>query len=132
MTTTTITSTAATIIASVACIPGTPQRGSLDLRTALSARITIKVTNGATGPTVAPNINILMASSIGAVPTLASRNADWKTLYQVAGDTAANSINEWNYTPPVGCWIEVECKDNTGQNVTIESHAIVVTGASSV
>jgi len=133
MTTTTTTSAVATLIAAgTTCAPGTPQRGSVDLRTALSARITIKVTNGATGPTIAPSVNILMAHDTGVAPTLDSKGAVWKTLYSVTGNSTANSVLEWNYTPPIGCHVEVEIKDNTAQNVIVEAFATVVESAVSV
>jgi len=92
------------------------------MRTSIGGLLTIKITNGATGPTVQAVANILVAHNTGATPTAASKGTDWKTVYTVGNGTAANTIGEWTYNVPAGAMhIEVEVTGNTGQTVTCES-----------
>ena len=96
MTTTTLTKSVVTLIAAGTsnAISGTT-RGTADLRTSIGGLLTIKITNGATGPTAQAVANILISHNTGATPTAASAGADWKTVYQVGNGTLANTIGEW-------------------------------------
>ena len=108
-------------------------RGAVDLRTAQGGLLTIKLTNGATGPTVAPQVNILIAHNEGATPALASKGADWKTLWSFAGDTTANSITEQSISIDPACMhVEVEVTGNTGQAVVCEAILSEITSSLSV
>ena len=68
MTTTTLTKTPRTLIAaSTSNSAGGTTRGTVDLRTAQGGILTVKLTNGGTGPTVQATANILIAHDSGAV-----------------------------------------------------------------
>lgn len=97
-------------------------RGTLDLRTAFGGQLTMKVTNGATGPTVGCSINVLIAHNGGATPTAASAGTDWKTHQTFTHITTANAIGEFSI--PISkdiMHLEVEFTGNTGQAVTVEA-----------
>lgn len=117
------TKAVATLIAAATSnAAGTTTRGVVDLRTSFGGLLTIKVTNGATGPTVAPTINILAAHNTGSTPAAASAGTDWKTIASFAGDSVNSSINEWSYEVPPGVMhLEVEVTGNTAQAVTCEA-----------
>jgi hypothetical protein len=97
-------------------------RGTLDLRTALGGRLTVKITNGATGPTVGATVNVLVAHNAGSTPAAASAGVDWKTIFSVAASTANNAVHEWSWTVDKNVMhLEVEVAGNTGQAVTCEA-----------
>jgi len=120
---TTLTKAVRTLIAAgTSNAAGATTRGSVDMRTDQGGLLTVKITNGATGPTVAPTVNILVAHTDGATPALGSRGADWKTLWSFTGDTTANSITEQSISiDPATMHLEVEVTDNTGQAVVCEA-----------
>ena len=134
MTTTTLTKSVVTLIAAGTsnAISGTT-RGTADMRTSIGGLLTIKLTNGATGPTAQAVANILISHNTGATPAAASKGTDWKTVYQVGNGTLANTIGEWTYNVPAGAMhIEVEITGNTGQAVTCEAFLSRLDSAASV
>jgi hypothetical protein len=115
---------ARTLVASASNAAGATTRGTLDVRTALGGIVTLRITNGATGPTAQCEGRILIAHNSGATPAAASAGADWKTVWVFGGGTAANSVIEqsWTFGPEV-MHVEVEFTGNTGQAVTVEAFA---------
>ena len=134
MTTTTLTKTPRTLIAaSTSNSAGGTTRGTVDLRTAQGGILTVKLTNGGTGPTVAATCNILIAHNSGATPTAASAGADWKTIWSFAGTTTNSAITEQSIDIGPGVMhLEVEVTGNTGQAVTCEAFLSEITSASTV
>lgn len=133
MSSTTLTKTPRTLIASVSNGAGGTQRGTADVRTALGGLLTIKLTNGATGPTTQAEARVLVAHNSGATPAAGSAGADWKTIFTVGNGTGANTVGEWNLDVPQGVMhLEVEVTGNTGQAVTCEAILSEITSASSV
>ena len=128
MTTTTVTTTARTVVSSASNAAGATTRGTLDLRTALGGLLTMKITNGGTGPTVQAEGRVLVAHNAGSTPTAASAGADWKTVWRFGGGTTANAVTEqsWEFGPAV-MHLEVEFVGNTGQAVTVEAFVSEVT-----
>ena len=124
MTTATATKNARTLIAAgTSNAAGSTTRGTLDLRTAFGGLLTIKVTNGGTGPTVQAVANVLVAHNAGATPTAASAGADWKTIYSVGNGTSGSSVGEWSMPIDQSVMhLEVEITGNTGQAVTCEAY----------
>ena len=107
---------------------GSTTRGTVDLRTAGGGLLTLKITNGATGPTVQAVCNVLVAHNAGATPTAASSGADWKTLWSIGGGTTANAVTEQSMVVDEGVMhLEVECTGNTGQAVTVEAYLSEIT-----
>ena len=131
MTTTTLTKTPRTLIAaSTSNAAGSTTRGTADLRTAQGGILTVKIANGATGPTVPATVNILIAHNAGATPTAAAAGADWKTIWSFAASTGNNVITEQSITiDPAVMHLEVEVTGNTGQAVTCEAFLSEITSA---
>ena len=129
MTTTTLTKTPRTLIAaSTSNAAGSTTRGTADLRTAQGGLLTIKITNGATGPTVPATVNVLVAHNAGATPTAASAGADWKTLWSFAASTGNSVVTEQSITiDPAVMHLEVEVTGNTAQAVTCEAFLSEIT-----
>jgi hypothetical protein len=97
-------------------------RGVADLRTAFGGFLTLKITNGATGPTVQAVGRVLVAHNNGATPTAAPAGADWKTIFEFGGGVTANAITEQNIIIDQSVMhIEVEFTGNTAQPVTVEA-----------
>lgn len=131
MTTTTLTKTPRTLIAAATSnAAGSTTRGTADLRTAQGGMLTVKVTNGATGPTVPATVNILIAHDAGATPTAAAAGADWKTIWSFAASTGNNAVTEQSITIDTAVMhVEVEVTGNTAQGVTCEAYLSEITSA---
>lgn len=123
MSVTTITKTPRTLIAAATSnAAGSATRGTVDLRTRSGGILTIKLTNGGTGPTVQAVANILIAHNSGATPTAGAAGTDWKTIWSFGGGIAANAITEQSITVDAAIMhLEVEVTGNTGQAVTCEA-----------
>ena len=91
--------------------------------------LTVKITNGATGPTLPCTCNILIAHN-ATLPAAASAGTDWKTIYSFGGGTTANAATEiaMPIDPSVMC-LEVEFTGNIGQAVTVEAFLSELTSA---
>ncbi len=132
MTTTTLTKTARTVVSSSSNAAGATTRGTLSLVTAQGGILTMKITNGATGPTIACTGNVLIAHN-ATTPTAASAGADWKTLWSFSGLTTNNGIVERSIEIGPGVMqLEAEFTDNTAQAVTVEAFFSEITDAQSV
>ena len=134
MTDTTLLKTARTLVAAgTSNAASATTRGVLDLRTAQGGLLTLKITNGATGPTAQCEGRILVAVNDGATPTAASAGADWKTIWRFGGGTTANAVTEQSLEIAPGVQhLEVEFTGNTGQAVTVEAYLSEITKAVSV
>ena len=64
---------------------GSTTRGAVDVRGCDAGTVFIKLTNGATGPTVQAEARIMIADTDGATPATGAAGADWKTV--VTGQT---------------------------------------------
>lgn len=132
MTTTTATKSAATLVASASNAAGATTRGTLDMRSKIGAFITLKITNGATGPTAQAVCNVLVSHVTGTTPAAASAGTDWKTYWRFGGGVAGSAVTEQ------AVWIEgvqhvaVEYTGNTAQAVTVEALATVTASYESV
>lgn len=135
MTTTTLTKTARTLVSSQtrtaggAAVRSTP----LDLRTAQGGLLTMKITNGATGPTVACEGRVLIAHNGGASPAAGSAGADWKTAWKFNGGLSAAAITECTpyVVDPAVMHLLIEFDGNTGQDVTVEAQFSEITSVAS-
>lgn len=132
MTTATPNKNARTLIAAATGnAAGATTRGTLDLRTAFGGLLTLKLTNGATGPTVQAVARVLVAHNANATPAAAAAGADWKTLYEVGNGVAANTVGEWSIPIDQAVMhLEVEVTGNTGQAVTCEAFLSELTSVS--
>ena len=125
-----LTKTPATIIAAATSnASGATTRGTVDLRSVYGGLLTVKLTNGATGPTVQAQANVLIAHNAGATPTAASAGTDWKTIAAWGNGTTANAVGEWSMViDPAVCHLEIEVTGNTGQAVTCEAFITELAG----
>lgn len=131
MTATTLTKTPRTLIsAGTSNAAGSTTRGTVDLRTKQGGLLTVKLTNGGTGPTVQATCNILVAHNSGATPTAASAGTDWKTILSFGGGTTNSAVTEQSMDVSPGVMhLEVEVTGNTGQAVTCEAFLSEITDA---
>lgn len=125
-----LTKTPATLIAAgTSNAAGATTRGVIDLRSMYGGLLTVKLTNGGTGPTLQAVANVLAAHNSGATPTAASAGTDWKTLASWGGGVTANAVNEWSMiVDPAITHLEVEITGNTGQAVTCEAFITQLAG----
>jgi len=124
-----LTKTPATVVASSTNTAGSTTRGVLDLRSMYGGILTVKITNGATAPTIQGVANVLIAHNSGATPTAASAGTDWKTLASWGGGTTNNAVSEWSMVvDPAVCHIEVEFTGNTAQSITCEAFITQLAG----
>ena len=109
---------------------GSTTRGRVDLNSAQGGGfLTLKMTNGGTGPTIQCTANILVAHN-ASLPAAGSAGSDWKTIASYGGGTAASFVTEVGMPidPSVMC-LEVEFTGNTGQTVTVEAFLSELTTA---
>lgn len=122
-TTTTVKNPRTLIAAATSNAAGSTTRGTVDLRTAHGGLLTIKLTNGGTGPTVQAEARVLVAHNSGTTPTAASAGTDWKTIWVFGGGVTASAITEQSIAVDAGVMhLEVEVTGNTGQAVTCEAY----------
>jgi hypothetical protein len=91
---------------------------AVDLDATQESGITIKMTNGATGPTIACSAYVEISHDGGT---------SWKTFAVLTATAANNAIAEWPVDIPR--WVKrvrVVFKDNTGQAVTVEAFLVAV------
>lgn len=125
-----LTKTPATIIAAgTSNGVGATTRQVIDLRSMYGGLLTVKIANGATGPTIQAVANVLVAHNSGSTPAAASAGADWKTVASWGGSTESNAVSEWSMViDPAICHLEVEITGNTGQAVTCEAFITQLAG----
>lgn len=105
--------TAATSNAAGATTTGT----AVDLTVKYGAFLTALITNGGTGPTIAPTIYFEVSGD----------NTNWKEAWRAVGDTTASSITPFSYVADASImYIRVRVTGNTGQAVTCEAFAQVL------
>lgn len=133
MTTTTLTKSPTTLIASgTTNAAGAATRGATDMRTASGGMLTIKIQNsGALGAQAVASV--LIAHDSGATPATGAAGAVWKTVYSVGNGVASGSVGEWVYNVPPGVMhIAVEVTGNTTNSVTCEAFVSKINAAESV
>ena len=121
MTTSTLTLTARTLIASQSNAADATKRGTLDLRGKQGGLLTARITNGGTGPTLACQMIVSHAVNDGSTPAAGAIGADWRRMYTFAGTTTNNDVTEWTLDIPPCQHLQVEMGGNTGQAVTVEA-----------
>ncbi len=88
--------------------------GVHDCSTTYGSVVTVKITNGATGPTL-PCVARFEVSH---------DNSAWKTMYATQASTAANAVHEYSQMLPAPVmFARVVCGGHTDQAVTVESFA---------
>jgi hypothetical protein len=92
---------------------GATETGTVvNLTTAYGGLLTIKITNGGTGPTVPASAYVYTSGD----------NTNFKTFTTVTHVTTNSAVGEWAIDiPPAVMYLRVDVKDNTGQSVTCEA-----------
>lgn len=118
-----LTKAKSTLVASVSNTAAGTTRGTLNVSTKYGGVITMKLANGATGPTVQCEGRVLISHE-DVTPMPGPAGADWKTFWRFGGGTTANAVTEQSFEfGPEVRHIEVEFTGNTGQAVTVEAIA---------
>lgn len=116
--------TVQSIVASASNAAAATTRGAIDVVARDGGIITLKITNGATGPTVPCSAKVMIAHDTGTTPTTAAAGAVWKTAATYVGSVTANVIREFTFEfGPAPMHIQVEFTGNTVQPVTVEAIA---------
>jgi hypothetical protein len=111
------------IVASTSNAADATTRGTLDVSSKYGGIITMKITNGATGPTAQCQGRVLISHE-DTLPAAASAGADWKTVWRFDGGTTNAAVTEQSFQfGPEVRHLEVEFTGNTGQAVTVEAIA---------
>jgi hypothetical protein len=123
--------TGAVVVSSAANSAGSTTRGRLDCSAVDGGILTLRITNGGTGPTAQCLGRILVAHKQSSMPAAAAEGTgdnDWKQVAEIGGGTVANASTRlsWRFGPEIA-YAEVEFTGNTGQSVTVEAHATTFT-----
>lgn len=112
-----------TIVASASNGAGSTTRGTLDVDAKYGGIVTMKITNGGTGPTVQCEGRVLISHE-DTLPAAGAAGSDWKTVWRFGGGTTSSAVTEQSFEfGPEVRHIEVEFTGNTGQAVTVEAIA---------
>ena len=116
------TKNARTVVSSTSRSGGSAAtRGTLSLQTALGGILTMKITNGATGPTLQCEGRVLIAHN-ASTPSAGAAGTDWKTVFRFGGGTVNSAVTEQSWEIPAAVMaLEVEFEGNTAQSVTVEA-----------
>ena len=121
------TQTGAVVVSSAANTADSTTRGRLDCTAVDGGILTMRITNGGTGPTAQCLGRILVAHKQSSMPAAGAEGTgdnDWKQVGEFAGGTLANASSRFAYRfGPEVAYIEVEYTGNIGQSVTVEAHA---------
>jgi len=93
-----------------------------DVHTGYGGTLNIKITNGATGPTVAAQSQVQVSED----------NSNWYNLGGALVASVTNSaVTSWTINIPIGVqYVQVISGSNTGQNVTLRVEGSLVTALS--
>ncbi len=91
----------------------------VNLSTGYGATINVRITNGATAPTIACQCDIEVSND----------GSDWYVYRTVYGNTVNSDVTEASIEIPIGHqYVRTSFHGNTGQAVTIEADGSNVTG----
>ena len=120
----TLTQTA--VVTSATNTAGSTTRGRLDCSAKDGGHVTLRITNGGTGPTVQCVARVLV-SHAASLPTAAAEGTadnDWKQVFEIGGGTTASASARGRFVfGPEVAHVEIEFTGNTGQSVTVEAIA---------
>ena len=100
---------------------GNTTSASQNLSTGYGAQVDIRLTNGATGPTVAAQVQIQVAND--------SAGTLWTNFGgALVGSTSNSAVSQWSVEIPFAvAAVQLVAGSNTGQNVTVDADISVVT-----
>lgn len=101
---------------------GDTTSSAVNLVDGYGAQVNMKLTNGATGPTVAAQVQIQVS---------ADDTTYWNFGGPLVGSTANSGVVSWSATIPIGVmYLKLVAGSNTGQNVTVDADIAEVTALS--
>lgn len=105
--------TAKTLISSQSLAASGSVNGSWDGHLALGGFLTARLTNGGTGPSVAPTVTVNVSDD----------NSTWRQLTQFTGPTTNSAVTDFTVEipPPVMYLQVVIAQGASGQPITVES-----------
>lgn len=108
---------------------GATTRGVVDVRGADMIKLHVRITNGASAPTIQAEGRIMFADTDGATPATGADGAAWKTeVSGITPGTVASAVRNYvAYFPGGQTHLQVEITNNTGQAVTCEATCIATT-----
>lgn len=117
----TISTSKATVVAETSNAAAGTTQGTLDVRSKYGGILTLRITNGATGPTV-PCLGSVAVSHEDTLPS--AGDSSWRTIWAYSGTTTANQVitQAFIFGPEVR-HIRSTFTGNTGQAVTVEAIA---------
>ena len=120
------TQTRTAVVASVSNAANETTRDRLDVSAADGGILTFRLTNG-TAPSAQCEARILVAHKDTAMPAAGAEgtgNLDWKQVYVLGGGVTldASTRGVYRFGPEIA-YLQIEFTGNTGQAVTVESHA---------
>lgn len=119
--------TVQSVVASVSNAAAATTRGAIDVRERDGGAVTIKMTNGATAPTLPCEARVMVAHDTGTTPATGAAGATWKTVATYYGSIANSGVvEEVFYFGPAPMHVQVEFTGNTVQAVTVEAIASTV------
>lgn len=103
---------------------GNTSSSVINLTGTFESQINIKLTNGATGPTVPAQVQVVVGND--ATPTLATNYGG-----ALVGSTTNSAVSYFSVTIPIGVEsVQLVAGSNTGQNVTVDADISSVTAIS--
>jgi len=115
-----ITKTARAIVAAdTAVAAGNSAQGSIDLRNGYGFDGVLRITNGATGPTI----------GCSAIVEYSNDNTTWREVYRIMHVTTANATLTRSVSIPAEVmYARVTFSGHTGQGVTVDCLGSEITG----
>jgi len=137
----TLSKTSTTLFNNKSVSAGGTESATLDLRTCHGGTVSVQLKNGGTGPTLAASVYVAYRTLAASVYVAYSHNSsstpsasatfgsDWFLAATLAGTTVANDVRNFPtiIIPPGVQHMEVVVTDNTGQAVTVNAKATLVT-----
>ncbi len=101
---------------------GDTTSNAVDLSTGYGAQVDIQLTNGATGPTVAAQVQVQVATDVAG--TLFTKFGG-----PLVGSVTNSAVSSWSVELPIGvARVRLVAGSNTGQAVTVDADISNVTG----
>lgn len=124
-----LTKSAVTIVSSqTRTAGGAAVRGTCDMEAAYGGFLTLKITNGGTGPSAQCVAKVMVAHN-ATLPSAGAEGTDWKVIATYGGGLAANATTEVGLPIDAAVMaLQVDFDDNATQNVTVEAFISQITG----
>ena len=115
------------VVASTTNAAGATTRGAIDVRNRDGGVITLRVTNGSTGPNASTMMRIMYSHNTGATPSTDAEGTEWKVATIFFSNLGNNEVTSRSFEfGPAVQHVQVEFTGNTGQGVTVEAIASTV------